>query len=240
MTTPDFKIRSRQPELMDAPDVDPAQLDHAMHHLEVINRLLNGYGPSIAGIRKLVGDSKTFSLLDVGCGSGDTLRHIAVWARHHGIACRLEGIELSARSAERAAEACSKYPEIAIRQQDLFALPVDETGYDIVHSALVLHHFSEDMDAVRALRQMGHLARRGVIVNDLHRHPLAWHSIRLLTRIFSRSPILRNDAPLSVARAFTRIELMEFSCKAGLGDVKINWHWAFRWLLIARDGMEQQ
>lgn len=186
-----------------------------------------------------MGGSKSFSLLDVGCGSGDTLRHIAVWARHHGIACRLEGIELSARSAERAAKACADYPEIAIRQQDLFAMPVDELGYDIVHSALVLHHFSEDADAVRALRQMGNLSRRGVIVNDLHRHPLAWHSIRMLTRTFSRSPILQNDAPLSVARAFTRGELIKFAEQAGLQDIEVRWFWAFRWLLTARHRKEQ-
>jgi len=240
MTTPDFKIRSRQPELMDAPDVDPAELDHAMRHLEIINRRLNGYGPSLAGIKRLIGsDHRPFSLLDVGCGSGDTLRQIASWARQRGSVCRLEGIELSARSAERAAAACAKYPEITIRQQDLFELSADASPYDIVHSALVLHHFSDDADVVRALQQMSRLARYGILINDLHRHPLAWHSIRLLTRIFSRSLILQNDAPLSVARAFTRSELMEFCSEAGLRDVKINWHWAFRWLLIAKGGTRQ-
>lgn len=229
--------RSRRAELMDAPDVDSAALDHAMRHLEIINRALNGYGPSLAGIRQVLPPGrKDFSLLDVGCGSGDTLRSIARWCRRQGLSGRLTGIELSEQSADRAAEACRGFPEITIRHQDIFAMPAGSC-YDIVHSALVLHHFSKDDDVVNVLRHMGQIAGLGVIVNDLHRHPMAYHSIRMLTGAMSKSPILRNDAPLSVARAFTRSELHKFAVRAGLQDVKVQWHWAFRWLMTAR-GLE--
>jgi len=234
MSTPDFKVRSRELELMDQPDVDPVELGQAMRHLKKINHWLNGYGPSLAGIKLFVGKAASFTLLDVGCGSGDTLKKIAQWARQQGKECQLQGIELSAISAERAAAACSNYPEITIWQQDLFSLPCDELKYDVVHSALVLHHFSDDSEAVSALRQMACLAQQGIIINDLHRHPLAWHSIRLLTRTFSASHILRNDAPQSVARAFTRKELEAMAQEAGLQDIKVEWRWAFRWLLTAR------
>lgn len=218
---------------MDAPDIDPAELDHAMRHLEIVNRWLNGYRPSEAGLQRLIpAGAKEFTLLDVGCGSGDTLRQLAEWARSKKISARLTGIELSEQSTRRAAAACQNYPEIEIRHQDVFTLATDEQ-YDVVHSALVLHHFSRDEDVVRVLKRMNDAARLGVIINDLHRHPFAYNSIRLLTRALSRSEVLRNDAPLSVARAFTRDELMRFAEEANLGNVTVNWHWAFRWLMVS-------
>jgi SAM-dependent methyltransferase len=224
---------------MDAPDVDANALAHAMKHLQTINRWLNGYEPSISGIRQLLPpDCKSFSLLDVGCGSGDTLREVAHWSRSKNIRARLVGIELSSVSAERAAAECRDFPEIEIRHQDLLALNPREC-FDVVHCALVLHHFSSDEDAIAALARMGSAARYGVIVNDLHRHPIAWHSIRLLTRFFSSSRILQHDAPLSVARGFTRQELLEIAAAAEFSTTEIHWHWAFRWLLVARNWDEK-
>jgi SAM-dependent methyltransferase len=230
----DLKTRAREPELMDDPAVDPAELDLALEHLEAVNRWLNGYEPSIAGIRRLLPLGTTsFSLLDVGCGSGDTMRQIAAWARREKLEVRLTGIELSAQSAHRAAVACQAFPEITIRHQDIFNLPPDET-FDITHCALVLHHFSDDASAAALLQRMGQAARHGVVINDLHRHPLAYHSIKWLTRGLSTSRVLRNDAPLSVARAFTGEELLELASQAQLTDVDVKWHWAFRWLMTAQ------
>ncbi len=227
-------MRSGEREIMDAEDIDAAQLQHALDHLVVVNRLLNGYGPSLEGLQKLLPRGcRKFSLLDVGCGSGDTLREIAKWARRRGIECRLTGVELSPVTAELARTRCACYPEIEIRHRDLFSLGEDER-FDVTHCALVLHHFSREADAADAMRQMLKLCGRGVIVNDLHRHWLAYGSIALLTRMLSRSPVLRNDAPLSVARAFTRKDLVALADAAGAEKIEIEWRWAFRWLMVLR------
>lgn len=230
----DLSRRSTELELMDDPDVDGAELDHAMEHLEFINSSLNGYGPSIAGVSSLVSaDCRSLSILDVGCGSGDTLRRLARWARRRGIAARLHGIELSDKIAARAAKACAGYPEITISHTDFFKMDPGDP-FDIVHCALVLHHIPEGEPTVNFLRKMDQMSLTGIVVNDLHRHPFAYYSIKILTRLFSRSPILQNDAPLSVARGFSRSELENAAREAGLRDVNIPWHWAFRWLLTAR------
>lgn len=224
---------------MDAPDVDPYALEHALKDLEWINRLLNGYDPSIKGLADLLPkNTRKFSMLDVGCGNGDTLRQVAKWARMRGVQAELRGIELSGVSASSASRACSDFPEIKIDQEDVFSV-ASRCSYDVVHCALVLHHFSSDAEAVKLLCRMSELSRYGVIVNDLHRHWFAYYSIGVLTRIFSRSAIIHNDAPLSVARAFTRVELSGLSSEAGLQGVSVSWHWAFRWLLTARTGEQR-
>ena len=78
--------------------------------------------------------------------------------------------------------------------------------------------------------------KTGFVINDLHRHPLAYHAIRLLTAAFSNSYLVKHDAPLSVARGFTRTEWQTIFQMAGLADYTIQWQWAFRHLIIFRHG----
>jgi len=77
-------------------------------------------------------------------------------------------------------------------------------------------------------------ARIGIVINDLHRHPLAYHSIRYLTKWFSKSYMTQYDAKLSVLRGFYREELENLLIEAGWENIEISWQWAFRWLVVAR------
>ncbi|WP_431211923.1 hypothetical protein ACQ86N_40085 [Puia sp. P3] len=79
-------------------------------------------------------------------------------------------------------------------------------------------------------------AGTGWFINDLHRHPLAWGSIRLLTRLFSGSYLVKNDAPLSVLRGFSRSEWQRILQAAGIGGYTLRWKWAFRWLVVRKKG----
>jgi len=74
-------------------------------------------------------------------------------------------------------------------------------------------------------------ARSGWFINDLHRHYLAYHSIRWLTKWFSKSYLVKNDAPLSVLRGFNRREWLELLRQADVRHGKVQWKWAFRWLI---------
>jgi len=71
-----------------------------------------------------------------------------------------------------------------------------------------------------------------VIINDLHRHFLAYYSIKWITRFFSKSPMVQNDACLSVWRAFTKNDWEEILKLAEIQSYNLVWRWAFRWKLI--------
>ena len=75
-------------------------------------------------------------------------------------------------------------------------------------------------------------AEKGFFIADLHRHPLAYYSIKWLTGLFSKSYLVKNDAPLSVLRGFSRKEWESLLTKAGIKNYSIRWKWAFRWLII--------
>ncbi|MCH5683887.1 hypothetical protein LWM68_06210 [Niabella sp. W65] len=68
-------------------------------------------------------------------------------------------------------------------------------------------------------------------INDLHRHTLAWWSIKILTAIFSRSYLVKNDAPVSVLRGFRKREWQQLFKKAGI-EATVSWQWAFRYLIL--------
>jgi hypothetical protein len=61
---------------------------------------------------------------------------------------------------------------------------------------------------------------------------LSYHYIRLLTSLFSKSYLVRHDAPLSVLRGFKKTELETLLEEAGISKYTIQWKWAFRWLVI--------
>jgi ubiquinone/menaquinone biosynthesis C-methylase UbiE len=114
---------------------------------------------------------------------------------------------------------------------DALNLPFNDRSFDVVMASLFFHHLSDD-DCVRVLQQMWRIARRRIIVNDLHRHAVAYLSIRLLTRAFSRSRMVRNDGPVSVLRAFRPAELSAIAKRAGV-PAMVHRSFPYRLVLVA-------
>jgi hypothetical protein len=80
---------------------------------------------------------------------------------------------------------------------------------------------------------MNENASVGFFINDLHRHPLAYHFIKITSKFFSKSYLVKNDAPLSVLRGFKKIEWKQLLRKAGLENASVKWRWAFRYLVTS-------
>ena len=229
--SPDFATRGETRELMDAPGLDPAELAETLAELASINTFLGGHSTTLGALPRLIPPGRReFDVLDVGSGGGDTARRIVAWARRRGLTARVHGIDLAPEAVACALRSSSGLPGLEFSVQDLFDLPTTRK-YDIVHAALVLHHLPDDA-AVKALAKMYELCRLGLVVNDLHRHPVAYYSIKWLTARISKNRLIRHDAPLSVLRAFQRSDLEELSRRASLPAPEISWRWAFRWRMI--------
>lgn len=229
MTPVDFRRRSDALELMDADDAPEAELRATFRELAVINRRLGGHAATLGALNALTPPgTKRLRILDVGCGDGEAASVILDWAEASGIKAEVHGIDLSGASVCLASK--RRRPGLAFSQDDLFALGAGD-AYDIVHAGLMLHHCPGD-SAERALKAMHERARLGVAVNDLHRHPLAYHGIKRLTAVLSGNRLIRHDAPLSVLRGFRRSELEDMCRRALLPEPDIRWRWAFRWQMV--------
>ncbi|SHL61032.1 methyltransferase domain-containing protein [Hymenobacter psychrotolerans] len=233
---PDLSRRATEEELMDDLSLASDALRRNLDELETINTWLGGYAPVLDALDRLrphFPAGRPLRLADLGSGGGDTLRQIARWARRHAIPVELTGIDANPFMLEYAASKVRQYPEISFRQQDIFSPEFQDQPFDILTCSLFCHHFS-DAALVELLPKWQQQAGVAVIINDLHRHPLAYYSIRWLTRLFRGSYLVQNDAPLSVARAFTRLNWQQLLQQAGIRQYTLRWRWAFRWQVIIR------
>jgi SAM-dependent methyltransferase len=225
--------RSTEKEMMDLPGQPKELLADDLRNLRIINRYLGGYRNVLRGLAWLVQEQKLdrFTLLDIGTGSGDIPTVIARWARRQQIAARISGLEREAATVEEAVDQTQSFPEITILRGDATAPPFGAGSFDFVLTSQLLHHF-KDEQIVALLRTWARLARRGLIVSDLVRHPVAYHGIRLLTKVFTRNVMTRTDAPLSVQRACTISEWRELLRRADVGRPRVRWMFPFRVLAL--------
>jgi SAM-dependent methyltransferase len=225
--------RSTEKEMMDLPGQPRELLADDLRNLRIINHYLGGYRNVLRGLARLVNEQRLdrFTLLDLGTGSGDIPAVIARWARRQQIAARISGLEREAATVEEAVDQTRSFPEITILRGDATAPPFGAGSFDFVLTSQLLHHF-KDEQIIALLRTWARLARRGIIVSDLVRHPVAYHGIRLLTKGFTRNVMTRTDAPLSVQRACTISEWRELLRRADVGRLRVRWMFPFRVLAL--------
>ena len=225
--------RSHEKEMMDLPGQPMQLLEEDLRNLRVINRYLGASRTVLRGLRRLVKEQKIrrFSLLDVGTGSGDIPVRIVQWARSEGVNTHVVGLEPEPVTASVAAIQTRAVPEISVVRGDAMLPPFPSSSFDFVLASQLLHHFSEE-HIVGLLRIWAGVARKAVIVSDLVRHPIAYHGIRILTRLSTRNVMTRMDAPLSVQRAFTLTEWRELFQRAGVGPVQLFSVFPFRMMAL--------
>lgn len=226
----DFSRRADLPEVMDADGLDPGTYAAVIADLARVNTFTLARWPTLAWLRRQAPKRVAFRLLDVGFGHGDMLRGIAAWTRGKGLRAELTGIDLNPRSAPVAAAATD--PGLGItfltgRAETLEWQP------DFIISSLVAHHM-DDAELVAFIQWMNCTARVGWLINDLHRHWLAWTGFRLLALVLRWHPIVKHDGALSVRRAFTRTDWEALLARAGV-KAELRWHFPFRWTVSSCD-----
>ncbi len=224
----EFRVRASPrdlPELMDGP-CSYGDFRGCLRSLEQINRWLLGYRPTLAWLRRLppilvnhgsrdpVHIPDPVHIVDVGCGGGDLLRQIAVWARRRGIAVQLTGIDLNPYAARAAAESTPNELEITwVTGNALDYRP--ETPVDIVVSSLMAHHL-EDEEIVALLQWMEATAQVGWFINDLERSEWSLRVFGWVERIAWWHRFVRHDAPVSFQRAFREEDWERLLAAAGV------------------------
>jgi 2-polyprenyl-3-methyl-5-hydroxy-6-metoxy-1,4-benzoquinol methylase len=210
-------VRSRQDEQMDAADLDPAVYEKVLHDLARVNRFTFTAWPTLAFLKRAVGEAKRFRLMDVGFGDGDVLRAVVKWARKRGIEAELVGVDLNEKSVKAARDATPPGMAIDYRAGDY----ADQAGpFDFVISSQVTHHMT-DPQLLAFLRYMEAEARRGWLVCDLHRLAFSYWGFPLLARILMVHRIVREDGQLSIARSFRKPEWKDYLRQAGIASEQV-------------------
>ncbi|MBC7451127.1 MAG: methyltransferase domain-containing protein [Cytophagales bacterium] len=220
-----LKERSHRKELLDEDTIPEADLYQNLKELNTINTLLGGYNITFSALKKIITTGISYTLVDIGCGGGDTLKHIDRWKKKVKSTIRLIGIDIKPVCIEYAYQN-TKELQIEYICDDYRSVFNHVKEVDIIHASLFCHHLSEVQ--LIELIQFSIYHKSILVINDLERNPIAYYSIKWLTEIFSKSYLVKNDAPLSVARGFKKREWLEILLKAGATNYSVKNKWAFR------------
>ena len=230
----DTSRRSSATEMMDDFTLEGDMFRDTLDKLETINRFLGGNTVTIKGLKKLLKSSpknKTITMVDLGCGHGDILRDVAKFGRKNNYKFKLLGIDANDAAIEYARELSIDYPELSFETIDIFSEAFKKKTYDIILCTLFLHHFKSEK-LVSFLKPTVQKATIGAVVNDLHRHRLAYYLFKLIG-LFIKNKMVREDGLTSVLRAFKRKEVEAILTQVQV-IFSIQWKWAFRYLWILR------
>lgn len=228
------KQRSGKKELLDNDDIPFDDIKQNMKELNAINTWLGGHAITIKGLKKVLlkHHLKQISICEIGCGGGDNMIALNNWCIENNVSANFTGIDIKDTCIDFANEQAASLKANWICK-DYKSVQFGNNKPDIIFASLFCHHFSNE-SLLHILKWMKENSKIGFFINDLQRHALAYHSIKLITRAVSKSYLVKNDAPLSVARGFTKAEWQQLLTKAGIDNYEVSWQWAFRHLIVYR------
>ncbi|MCG6923388.1 MAG: methyltransferase domain-containing protein [Acidobacteria bacterium] len=217
---PDLRQRSREPELLDG-TVSDVEVGRSLADLRLVNRWLGGRRHLLAAVRPHLEPGG--SLLDVGCGSAD----LPVF-----LLSRLQTPVLAVGLDVKPAHLQHAPPVVRRVVAHAGALPFADGAFDVVTASLFLHHF-DARDLVPVLVNLYRLARRALVVSDLHRAAVPHLFGRLVFPALFRSPVSVHDGLVSIRRGFRPPELRSALEEAGITHVRIRRRFPYRLLAVA-------
>ncbi len=231
---PDLSERSQQEEIMDDLGSGGFDLEQSLKELAFINRWSGGQKVLISGLNQIKPElaklNRPAKIADLGCGGGDLLEQVANWGKKNQLPVVLEGIDANPNVIQFA-KAWTNKEALTFTTEDIFSDQFKGKKFDVVLLTLFCHHFTTPT-LVTLLKQLSQQSSTAILINDLHRHPIPYYFTIGFTNLLSKTPMVKNDGPLSVMRAFKKREWLNILKESGLSQYHIDWFWAFRWQVL--------
>jgi ubiquinone/menaquinone biosynthesis C-methylase UbiE len=216
------------PELLDTDAGTPAEITVGLADLRRINQWFGGIAATqsmIAQVAKKIGTA-SLSLLEVAAGAGYVPQAAGARMQNLGVQVRVTLLDRAhSHLTNRSGNGTSAVAG------DALALPFADESFDLISCCLFVHHL-EPAEVVQFVDEALRVCRVAVIINDLIRSPvhlaLAYASLPLY-----RSRFTYHDAPASVRRAYTILEMQQMLQRTTAARVEIDRHPFFRMGAIA-------
>ncbi len=227
-----FKNRSQEQEQLDVLNVTGDLLAETMDGLAFINRFLGNKNSVKSSLKKVISaETKSISIIDLGCGGGDSLRAMADLLRSHGIKARLLGVDGNPAMIDYATSKSTDYPEIRYQCANIMAGEFIIESCDVLCSTHFIYHF-EDEALAEFLKQNRSKVSTAIIFSDLQRHWLPYILFWFISSVLPFNRILREDGLAAIRRAYIRKDLENILRMAELRNYELKWKWAFRYQTV--------
>jgi SAM-dependent methyltransferase len=245
---PNFSQRLLDPEVMDDPQARVEDVAAALSDLRRINRYLRVTSALTRHLFPMIRQlgNRSVSILDVGTGAADIPQAIVTWGRRQGVAIRIVAVDVShivLKVAQANIRGGHGEPplqplpndsrEISLVRADALDLPFGRSAFDFAVATEFLHHLEAD-EIADFLRRLHEITRVAFIINDLHRHPVAYYGFTALSRLFFRSRFVRHDGPVSILRGFTDQDFREIKSATGLNSLTLHFHFPYRVVIVGK------
>lgn len=206
-----MKYRSQEPEMMDNPNLEIEELKMVFQDINRVNWVLMGNQLTKKHLWRTISKKpeKTYTIYDFGCGDGQLLRELSRFLRKKGIQFSMFGIDISDKALAIATENSSDHPEINYIKLDVLNNENTIAPCDILLCNLTLHHF-QDEHIPTILNRFIQFTRQEIVINDLKRSAMAAFGFKIISTLFLKTAIAKNDGLVSVKSGFKKADLNQF------------------------------
>ena len=192
-----------------------------------VNRIFDFTQPFREVLPKLLqpGECQAVSILDVGAGDGSLGRGIQAWATRQGWNWRIVNLDCSPQALGLNAGGINVAGSAS-------RLPFHQGSFDVVIASQMAHHMA-NREVKMFLQEIWRVARRAVVLCDLHRNVGLYLLLRLLFCFQKHPASFRADGLLSVKRGWRVEELLSLAREAGIPEAKAKLRFGARIVLHA-------
>ncbi|MEL6675957.1 MAG: methyltransferase domain-containing protein [Bacteroidota bacterium] len=226
----------RTPRKLEAEQLDNLQLQgkvlkDTLSELAWINRSLGAHRSTKLALQSLKADwaGSRWTLVDLGCGGGDTLIAMGKWIQENGLQADLIGIDGNPHSLAFAQAQASQagLENIEWRQADIFEPTFRLPACHVVMANHFLYHFPDE-ELVDFLTRQGPQAKKAWLIGELSPNFLAGLGFNLMARAMGWSAMTRQDGLLAIKRALRKKEWQQLLSSLPGINVRLHSRWAFR------------
>jgi ubiquinone/menaquinone biosynthesis C-methylase UbiE len=216
------------PELLDTDSGTPAEITTALSDLRHINQWFGGTAATQSMVARVAKEThaSSLSLLEVAAGAGFVPQ--AVSSRMQELGVQLQVTLLDRTPSHLRNSAGNGTRAVA---GDAVALPFADGSFDLVSCCLFIHHLEPD-DVAQFVNEGLRVCRTAVVINDVVRHPIHLALVYASLPLY-RSRFTHHDAPASVRRAYTIVEMQSMLRQTSAARVETTRHPLFRMGAIA-------
>lgn len=193
-------------EEMDKADCNPAALARTYAQFPVINSVVSRWHSVYKQrIRPLLSETRSSTLLDIGCGGGDIPAALARWAARDRLHLRITAIDPDPRAIDYA-RTHFQGTAVDFRQAHSSELLAEGTKFSVVISNHMLHHLTPP-EFSALLADSTALAQHLVVHSDIARSRLGYALFAVATLPLAVGSFIRRDGLTSIRRSYTPAEL---------------------------------